>query len=265
MHAARTRRERAGTAEPYPTGTLGTLMAKLPLRRATSALVALTTGAILGACSEQSSPLAPTAPAPAAATASTPNALLGINLGGLLGGLLNLVGGVVRGVVGGLPLPKPLPSAAFNLLARDHAHMQGAVSHGLASVPALTCVGQAPAAVTQRIGPSGGVITIGRHQLEIPAGALDSVVSITASVPNGAGAALEFAPHGLQFDKPVRITLDYSSCAIPTGSYLNVVYSDAPAGGVVLDGMPSMDLSSEHKIVALTDHFSGYITAWGRQ
>jgi hypothetical protein len=236
-------------------------MAQLPLRRAASALLALTAGAILGACSEQSSPFAPVAPA---APAAAPNALLGLPIGGIVGGLLNTAGGLVQGIAGGLPLPKPLDATVFGSIKKDKKAAKDKVSHQLASAATLTCDVQVLAPQTRLIGPAGGVIQIGRHQLEIPAGALDGYVAITASVPFGSGSAIEFAPHGLQFNVPVQITLDYSGCTLPENSYRSVVYTDASAAGIVLDGMPSLDSASSHKIVALTDHFSGYIVAWGR-
>lgn len=220
-------------------------------------VAALAATAVLGACSETSSPLAP---APEAA----PHASLLGTVGGLLGGVVGLVGGLVTGVVNGLPLTKPLTADRYAPLRTDVAAMRAATQHRLATTPYLSCAAPTALPVSKRIGPAGGVITIGAHKLSIPAGALDSTVTITASLPGANAAMVDFQPHGLHFNVPVEITLSYAGCQIPANSYFNVVYSDASSpNNVILDGMPSNDRRTLSQIVALTDHFSGYIVAWG--
>jgi hypothetical protein len=95
--------------------------------------------------------------------------------------------------------------------------------------------GTGGSANTGLIGPEGGVVT-GEQDITvtIPAGALDSETTITASVveasglparPSGTAAAGPFValtPHGTQFTMPVEVTLPYTS----SGGSLTVLRID---------------------------------------
>ncbi len=71
--------------------------------------------------------------------------------------------------LGGLPLPPP-------------------------PVGLLTCTPLASDSITQTIGPEGGTLLVGTNVLSVPAGALDSAVSITAVAPSDTVNRVQFQP-----------------------------------------------------------------------
>src|SRR5689334_25415666 len=67
---------------------------------------------------------------------------------------------------------------------------------------------------TAVIGPDGGTIQVGPHSLTIPAGALDSDVTITAAIVAGSQNAVRFGPEGLQFVEKPTLRLSYANCGL---------------------------------------------------
>jgi hypothetical protein len=63
---------------------------------------------------------------------------------------------------------------------------------------------------TALIGPAGGVLVRGKHQLVIPAGALNNTVKIAFSIFASPYLECELKPYGLKFIKPVRLILSYN-------------------------------------------------------
>lgn len=63
---------------------------------------------------------------------------------------------------------------------------------------------------TAMIGPAGGVLKRGKHQLVIPAGALSKTAKITFSILASAYLECELKPYGLKFNTPVRLILSYN-------------------------------------------------------
>ncbi len=63
----------------------------------------------------------------------------------------------------------------------------------------LQCSPLAADSVTQTIGPAGGTIALSTDTLVIPAGALDSAVTITAVAPSDTVNRIQFQPQGLTF------------------------------------------------------------------
>src|SRR2546428_9275287 len=59
----------------------------------------------------------------------------------------------------------------------------------------LGCTPMPSATATQTVGPAGGGIRIGPHALSIPAGALNTPVTITATAPSGHVKRAPFQPH----------------------------------------------------------------------
>ncbi|GEM_PF-6165998 len=60
------------------------------------------------------------------------------------------------------------------------------------------------------IGPAGGVLKRGKHQLVIPAGALSKTVKISFTILASAYLECELKPYGYKFNKPVRLILSYN-------------------------------------------------------
>lgn len=76
------------------------------------------------------------------------------------------------------------------------------------------------------VGPAGGVLLRAKHQLVIPAGALDKTVKIGFSLLASAYLECELKPYGLKFNKPVRLILNYNGACDSNldESALKVVY-----------------------------------------
>lgn len=124
---------------------------------------------------------------------------------------------------------------------------------------------------------AGGVLEFGGATLEIPPGAVKDATLVTIRplakedvAPLGRGmtntspaeGGFRFGPHGIQFEKPIKITLPYDERAIPpAGSERHVTgyYYDEAVGqwqtvgrfGEARDGV----------LVSLSDHFTDFITA----
>lgn len=118
--------------------------------------------------------------------------------------------------------------------------------------------------VSQSVGPKGGVLRFGASLLTIPQGALSSTVQISATISLGQSVKVDFAPHGLTFAKAVTIVANYAGCTVPSNaSGLNTYYVND--SGSILQSMPSANNATQRTVTSLTDHFSGYLVAWGRQ
>ena len=113
------------------------------------------------------------------------------------------------------------------------------------------------------IGPDGGTLVIGPHRLEVPAGALDDTVTITADVPSDSVNSIKFAPQGLAFDAghPARLTMSYANC--PVLAQLlpkRIAYTTDLLQ--ILDLLVSVDNTLLHRVSADVGHFSRYAIAW---
>jgi hypothetical protein len=109
------------------------------------------------------------------------------------------------------------------------------------------------------IGPQGGTLKVGEHELVIPAGALDREELVIAEAPTSSRVDVQFAPHGLQFLKPAQLTLSYKGCVRPTSVDFLIAYIQ---GGRVLELPPSVDHKDDDEVEADIDHFSRYAIAY---
>ena len=109
--------------------------------------------------------------------------------------------------------------------------------------------------VSEMIGRNGGVIRLPHAGLtvNIPAGALSRSTRITVRAPAGDLLGYEFAPHGLQFNRPVTLTQDMSGRAD-----VEVVYFDGALQPTVevLEVLPVW--ATRNAAVFRIEHFSGY-------
>src|SRR4051812_16141389 len=76
------------------------------------------------------------------------------------------------------------------------------------------------------IGPAGGTLHAGAHELVIPKGALDHEELITMEAPTSSLVDVRFEPHGLQFQQQASLKLSYKGCVRPTSADLLVAYLD---------------------------------------
>jgi len=110
------------------------------------------------------------------------------------------------------------------------------------------------------VGPNGGTLHVGAHELVIPKGALPEEVLITAEAPTSSLVDVQFEPHGLQFQRPAELKLSYKGCVRPTDTDFLVAYLGQ--GNQVLELPPSRDLRVDDEVDADIDHFSRYAIAY---
>lgn len=118
------------------------------------------------------------------------------------------------------------------------------------------------------ITPEGGTISSGDVTLTVPAGAVDSDVSVGLLVPGGKHKIALFFPHGLQFDEPATLSFSTDDAETFEASDLKGVYignglarSDASYRAEELYDVTLPGSSIDFDI----SHFSGYIVASGRR
>lgn len=130
---------------------------------------------------------------------------------------------------------------------------------GLLSPSLLKCAPQEYVKVTREVGPAGGVIEFGAHRLEVPKGALDRPVTITAEAMPEAGNAVRFGPEGLRFAVRAPLRLSYANCQ-PSLLPKAIVYTDNLLR--ILELLQTLDDKSGKAVTARLDHFSRYAVAW---
>ena len=116
---------------------------------------------------------------------------------------------------------------------------------------------QADAAI---IGPNGGTLHIGPHELVIPKGALDHEELIFAEAPTSSLVDVKFQPEGLQFSQVAQLKLSYKGCVRPTSADLFVAYLGQ--NNKVLELPPSRDQKVDDDVEADIGHFSRYAIAY---
>ena len=110
----------------------------------------------------------------------------------------------------------------------------------------------------------GGVVSWGRFRVDIPAGALSEDTEIKISRPNPQLVMCELEPHGIQFNKPVTLRIDYS------GTYAADKEASMPSLGVYWYNEDSgtwevigLQVSARsNKVEASLEHFSDYAAGW---
>jgi len=123
----------------------------------------------------------------------------------------------------------------------------------------LTCAPEPYDSERETVGPDGGVLTVGRHSLVIPPGALSQPVTITAEQIRGTTNSIRFSPEGLKFAKPAILTINYENCALVLIKK-KIVYTDEQLK--VLQVLRSLDLFRSKSVTAPIDHFSRYAVAY---
>lgn len=168
-----------------------------------------------------------------------------------------LVGVLLVSCTGGEgPTAPSAPAAPPLVQPAPEGRLLGPILNGL-----LACYPQPYAAASQVIGPAGGRLQVGRHLLVVPAGALASPVRITGEAPTGVVSSVRFQPEGLQFQRAVQLTLDYSSCPLGRLRLLKrVAYTDDDLN--ILSYLLSRDDLLRMRVTGDVWHFSRYAVAW---
>lgn len=138
----------------------------------------------------------------------------------------------------------------------------------------LVACAQGYDSVTKVIGPQGGSLIVGAHQLWVDSLSLSGPVSITAVAPKGKVRWVRFQPEGLVFNPGFYATANgltagaalmtnYASCKVPAGSTVRLAQvSDAKT---ILGYLTQINLppwTGPHQYVGLLPHFSNYAVAW---
>jgi hypothetical protein len=110
------------------------------------------------------------------------------------------------------------------------------------------------------IGPDGGTLHVGEHQLVIPKGALTREELIIAEAPTSSLVDVEFSPEGLTFGRPAELTLSYKGCDVPADIELVLAY--VGWGNRILELPPSQDRKDRSEVVGEIGHFSQYAVAY---
>jgi hypothetical protein len=151
--------------------------------------------------------------------------------------------------------PRAPDVAAPNQPANDLLGLGGTLS----SLTLYKCSTESFGSVSKQIGPAGGTIEVGPHSLVIPAGALATTVTITATAPAGDYVKVDFQPEGLRFSKRAVLTLSYGYCDGRPPLLPKVVYlSDLLQILEVLDALNNL---GDKSVTAKIRHFSGYAIA----
>ena len=119
------------------------------------------------------------------------------------------------------------------------------------------------ASITQTIGPDGGTLVVGPHELSVPPGALSEQVSITAVVPSDEPYnVIRFAPAGLSFAHPAELTMSYANCS-PVNDALpkRIAYTSDDLTDI-LDYLVSVNEPLTRRVTGRVEHFSTYAVAW---
>jgi hypothetical protein len=153
-------------------------------------------------------------------------------------------GSLLSGLAG-LPLVSSLPVVSSTLYTLDGN--------------LLRCTVSQTTSASAVIGPAGGRLRVGKHWIDFPANAVSAPTLITATAPAGSVVVVDFKPHGLVFNRPPVLTLDYSGCTLPAGSAAQVVYTDGLLN--ILERLLSFDDQRDGLVFANLGHFSGYAVA----
>jgi hypothetical protein len=125
----------------------------------------------------------------------------------------------------------------------------------------LKCSPLPYASESQLIGPSGGRLEIGPHSLRIPPGALSAPTLITGEAPSDSVNSVRLFPEGLQFARPVVLTMSYANCNLLTRTLpKRIAYTTEAL--LILEYLPSLDDFDDQQVIGRLKHFSRYAVAW---
>lgn len=130
----------------------------------------------------------------------------------------------------------------------------------------LECPVNTTQSTTGVIGPLGGVLSLGNHAVQIPAGAVPTPTLFSLTVPSGRYMKVDVTAVGVEhyvFGAPVSVTVDYSRCpAGRTERRSLTVWYVAPATNAPLEHMGGVDDPAKRRITFETGHLSGYVIAY---
>ena len=99
----------------------------------------------------------------------------------------------------------------------------------------------------------GGIVTNGYYTLYFPPGALDEDTEITIEMPSFPEAVVELGPHGIQFNKPVTMSLSLDMVDSDAEGFVVYYYNEDSGLWENIGG----ETTDQATIVEL-EHFSDY-------
>jgi hypothetical protein len=149
----------------------------------------------------------------------------------------------------------------FSVGSDDPAQSEGSPDEEPADL--LTCSLGMLDGLTALIGPDGGILSADGHEVRIDRGAVLVPTRFTIRVSRNDVAMLSVEAEGhssYRFAKPIRITIDYRRCTVPSDLQLGVWYVNKTTLER-LQYMGGEDSRTSRKIRFRTDHLSGYAIA----
>lgn len=125
----------------------------------------------------------------------------------------------------------------------------------------LNCTPLAPDSESQDIGPDGGTLQVGPHTFTVPAGALDSTVTITAVIVSENVNRIHFSPDGLVFNTPAWLTMSWANCG-PTLLPTPKVIAHVSSLLTILDVLKGVNNPPSQTVTSGVPHFSDYAVSW---
>jgi hypothetical protein len=109
---------------------------------------------------------------------------------------------------------------------------------------------------------NGGTVSNGRVSLDFPPGALNQDTQITIEMLNDGTVGVELSPHGIQFNKPVTMSVDLrGTTAEGQGDMVDTYYWNEDAG--LYETQQKLNSSSADKATAALYHFCKYTQGLG--
>jgi hypothetical protein len=142
----------------------------------------------------------------------------------------------------------------------------------------LVACSQTYDSVTKVIGPLGGTLTVGVHQLWVDSLSLTGPVTITAVAPAGNARWVRFQPEGLIFapgfyaraygvNAGAALYTNYTDCGVPISETLRIAQVNGSLSIVTylqtwVQARQNPWSKGTQYVVGLLPHFSNYAIAW---
>lgn len=144
---------------------------------------------------------------------------------------------------------------------------QGALAAQSTGPTLLECPTDQTLTSNALVGPLGGVVSVGGHQLVIPPLAVLLPTQFNVTVPASNYMRVDVtAGNGqhYQFHKPVSLKISYARCSRSNIDKENLRIFYVDDNNVILEDMGGTDDKTARTVTIGTDHLSGYIIGQGR-
>ncbi|HEX2206894.1 MAG TPA: hypothetical protein VHG93_04375 [Longimicrobium sp.] len=143
---------------------------------------------------------------------------------------------------------------------------EGALASNSSGPTPLECPVDSTVSASGLVGPLGGVVGVGGHQLVIPPLAVLLPTQFTVTVPASQYVRVDVtAGNGqhFQFRKPVTLTLSYARCTRSDIDKENLRIYYVDDNNAILEDLGGTDDKNARTVTTGTDHLSGYLIGEG--